>query len=171
MKRLFFCIDVDDVRIVINLDYPAQTEDYVHRIGRTARSGAKGTAYTFFTRENAKQAQELIQLLKDSNQEVNEKLYEMSRMRQYAGGNNNARRGNHFRGGFDRGGFDRRGPPAGPMNGSRPSRFSSAKRSRSRSPVSSGYNGNGSHHHHHHSHESQYKRSRPDYNSSEPVRF
>jgi len=162
-------LDVDDVRIVINLDYPAQTEDYVHRIGRTARSGAKGTAYTFFTRENAKQAQELIQLLKDSNQEVNEKLYEMSRMRQYGGGNNNARRGNPFRGGFDRGGFDRRGPPAGPMNGSRPSRFSSAKRSRSRSPVSSGYNGNGNHHHHHHhSHESQNKRSRPDNNSSEP---
>ena len=79
---------MEDVRIVINLDYPSQTEDYVHRIGRTARSGAKGTAYSFFTRENAKQAQELIQLLKDSNQDVNEKLYEMSRMKFFGGGGN-----------------------------------------------------------------------------------
>ena len=86
---------MDDVRIVINLDYPSQTEDYVHRIGRTARSGAKGTAYTFFTRDNGKQALELIQLLKDSNQEVNEKLYELSKGRHYGGGG----RGGNYRGG------------------------------------------------------------------------
>jgi ATP-dependent RNA helicase DDX5/DBP2 len=84
---------------VINLDYPAQTEDYVHRIGRTARSGAKGTAYTFFTRENAKQAQDLIQLLKDSNQEVNEKLNDMSKTK-YFGNTNNGNRGSHYRGGM-----------------------------------------------------------------------
>lgn len=89
---------MEDIRIVINLDYPAQTEDYVHRIGRTARSGAKGTAYSFFTRENAKQAQELIQLLKDSNQEVNEKLYDMSKTKYF--GNSNGNRGGGYRGGM-----------------------------------------------------------------------
>jgi hypothetical protein len=96
---LYVYLDIDDVRIVINLDYPSQTEDYVHRIGRTARCGAKGTAYSFFTRENAKQAQELIQLLKDSNQDVNEKLYEMSRSKYFgsAGSNN---RGGSYRGGI-----------------------------------------------------------------------
>lgn len=83
------------MRIVINLDYPGQTEDYVHRIGRTARSGAKGTAYSFFTRENAKQAQELIQLLKDSNQDVNEKLFDMARSKYFGGG----RGGSSYRGG------------------------------------------------------------------------
>ncbi len=83
---------------MINLDYPAQTEDYVHRIGRTARSGAKGTAYTFFTRENAKQAHDLIQLLKDSNQQVNEKLYDMSKTR-YFNNNSNGNRGGNYRGG------------------------------------------------------------------------
>ena len=86
------------MRIVINLDYPSQTEDYVHRIGRTARSGAKGTAYTFFTRENAKQAQDLIQLLKDSNQQVNEKLFDMSRVK-YFGNQGSGYRGGGYRGG------------------------------------------------------------------------
>ena len=90
-------LDVEDVRVVINLDYPPQTEDYVHRIGRTARSGAKGTAYSFFTRDNAKQAQELIQLLKDSNQDVNEKLYEMSKNKYFGGGGG---RGGGYRGGM-----------------------------------------------------------------------
>lgn len=85
------------MRIVINLDYPPQAEDYIHRIGRTARSGAKGTAYSFFTRENAKQAQELIQILKDSNQTVDEKLYDMARSKYYGG--NNQRSGGNFRGG------------------------------------------------------------------------
>ncbi len=80
---------------MINLDYPAQTEDYVHRIGRTARSGTKGTAYTFFTRENSKQAQDLIQLLRDSNQQINEKLYEMSKPKYFSNGN----RGGNYRGG------------------------------------------------------------------------
>ena len=32
---------------VINFDQPATYEDYVHRIGRTGRGGARGAAYTF----------------------------------------------------------------------------------------------------------------------------
>jgi ATP-dependent RNA helicase RhlE len=40
-------IDVEDVAFVINYDIPATADDYVHRIGRTARAGRKGTAITF----------------------------------------------------------------------------------------------------------------------------
>lgn len=40
-------IDIDDIELVINFDAPTQAEDYVHRIGRTARAGAKGTGLTF----------------------------------------------------------------------------------------------------------------------------
>ncbi|MBO7723887.1 MAG: DEAD/DEAH box helicase [Paludibacteraceae bacterium] len=40
-------IDIDDVELVVNYDVPKQPEDYVHRIGRTARAGAKGRAITF----------------------------------------------------------------------------------------------------------------------------
>ena len=37
-------IDVDDISHVINFDMPRSADTYVHRIGRTARAGAKGTA-------------------------------------------------------------------------------------------------------------------------------
>lgn len=40
-------IDIDDVRLVINYDVPHDSEDYVHRIGRTARANNDGVAITF----------------------------------------------------------------------------------------------------------------------------
>ena len=39
-------IDIDNIDLVINFDVPHDGEDYVHRIGRTARAEAEGTAYT-----------------------------------------------------------------------------------------------------------------------------
>jgi ATP-dependent RNA helicase RhlE len=42
-------IDIDDIDLVINFDVPHDGEDYVHRIGRTARAETDGTAYTFIT--------------------------------------------------------------------------------------------------------------------------
>ncbi len=40
-------IDIDDISLVINFDVPYDAEDYVHRIGRTARAGDSGMAITF----------------------------------------------------------------------------------------------------------------------------
>ena len=40
-------IDIDDIRLVINYDVPSDSEDYVHRIGRTARADRDGEAITF----------------------------------------------------------------------------------------------------------------------------
>ncbi len=40
-------IDVDDISHVLNYDLPNEPESYVHRIGRTARAGARGVAYSF----------------------------------------------------------------------------------------------------------------------------
>ncbi|MBU0727703.1 DEAD/DEAH box helicase [Patescibacteria group bacterium] len=40
-------IDVSDIELVLNYDVPEFAEDYVHRIGRTARAGKKGRAITF----------------------------------------------------------------------------------------------------------------------------
>lgn len=40
-------IDIDDIRLVINYDVPNDCEDYVHRIGRTARANNDGCAITF----------------------------------------------------------------------------------------------------------------------------
>jgi len=45
-------IDVDGIELVINYDMPPDPEDYVHRIGRTARAAAAGTAVSFITRRN-----------------------------------------------------------------------------------------------------------------------
>ena len=42
-------IDVSDIQYVINFEFPKNIEDYVHRIGRTARAGLTGTAYSFYT--------------------------------------------------------------------------------------------------------------------------
>jgi ATP-dependent RNA helicase RhlE len=44
-------IDVDGITHVVNFDLPEETESYVHRIGRTARAGAEGAAYSFVSAE------------------------------------------------------------------------------------------------------------------------
>lgn len=86
---------------MLNYDYPNNSEDYVHRIGRTGRAGAKGTAITFFTTDSrcflatrdlgrvltvvadAKQARDLITILTEAKQQVDPRLAEMAR---YSGG-------------------------------------------------------------------------------------
>jgi ATP-dependent RNA helicase RhlE len=45
-------IDVDDISHVINYDVPNTPEDYVHRIGRTARAGKDGAAVTLLAPED-----------------------------------------------------------------------------------------------------------------------
>uniref|UniRef100_A0A8C7ZPV1 RNA helicase n=1 Tax=Oryzias sinensis TaxID=183150 RepID=A0A8C7ZPV1_9TELE len=70
--------NVEDVKFVINYDYPNSSEDYIHRIGRTARSQKTGTAYTFFTPNNMKQAGDLISVLREANQAINPKLIQMA---------------------------------------------------------------------------------------------
>ena len=63
-----------DIKCVINYDFPSSLEDYVHRIGRTGREGAKGTASPFFTHANAKFARDLIKILQDAGQVVSPAL-------------------------------------------------------------------------------------------------
>ena len=45
-------IDIDSIGMVINYDVPADAEDYIHRVGRTARAEAKGKAITFVSAED-----------------------------------------------------------------------------------------------------------------------
>ena len=48
-------IDIDDIRLVINYDVPHDCEDYVHRIGRTARANNDGCAITFVSEKEQTQ--------------------------------------------------------------------------------------------------------------------
>nr|CCA20213.1 DEAD/DEAH box RNA helicase putative [Albugo laibachii Nc14] len=67
-------LDIPGVEYVINYAFPLTIEDYVHRIGRTGRGGKKGIAHTFFTTNDKARAGELVNLLRDSSQDVPEAL-------------------------------------------------------------------------------------------------
>jgi len=59
-------IDVADISHIINFDIPEDPEVYVHRVGRTARMGAKGKAFTFVTRQQGEEltrVEELINMI------------------------------------------------------------------------------------------------------------
>ena len=56
-------IDIDDVTHVINYDLPVEAETYVHRIGRTARAGADGSAISFCCAEDRSQLNDIERLL------------------------------------------------------------------------------------------------------------
>lgn len=45
-------LHIDDIECVINYDLPRSPNDYIHRIGRTARAGKRGEAVSFITKEN-----------------------------------------------------------------------------------------------------------------------
>ena len=44
-------IDIEDIELVINFDVPGDAEDYIHRIGRTARANTTGAAFTLINEE------------------------------------------------------------------------------------------------------------------------
>lgn len=69
---------MEDIKYVINYDYPNTSEDYIHRIGRTGRVTQSGTAITFFTPDKQRQAKDLIAVLEEANQPVNPSLIELA---------------------------------------------------------------------------------------------
>lgn len=56
-------IDVEGINLVVNYDAPPDPEDYVHRIGRTARADAKGTAITFINERDQEKFSRIEQLI------------------------------------------------------------------------------------------------------------
>lgn len=71
-------LDIKDIRVVINYDFPTGVEDYVHRIGRTGRAGATGLAHTFLSDQDAKYAPDLIKVLERANQRVPPEVRDMA---------------------------------------------------------------------------------------------
>lgn len=56
-------IDIEDIDLVINYDVPNDGEDYIHRIGRTARAASTGTAYTFVSESEQYKFAQIEELL------------------------------------------------------------------------------------------------------------
>ena len=63
-------IDIDQLPTVVNYELPFVAEDYVHRIGRTGRAGASGTAISFVTPDDGKLLAEIEKLIKRKIEEM-----------------------------------------------------------------------------------------------------
>ncbi|KUF93489.1 hypothetical protein AM588_10004427 [Phytophthora nicotianae] len=71
-------LDIKDIRYVVNFDMPKNIEDYIHRIGRTARAGNKGTSISFFTASNnSRLAGPLVKIMEEAEQEVPRELRDL----------------------------------------------------------------------------------------------
>jgi len=90
-------LDVKDIKYVINYDFASTAEDYVHRIGRTGRAGASGTAYSFFTSSDFKLAKKLIKILTEAGQDIPQQLHHYAAMSKASGGPKGSFRGRGYR--------------------------------------------------------------------------
>ncbi len=63
-------LDIPDMPLVINFDIPFMAEDYVHRIGRTGRAGAKGLAISLMTSEDENNVEAIEKLTKRNSIEL-----------------------------------------------------------------------------------------------------
>lgn len=59
-------IDIDDINMVLNFDVPGDAEDYVHRVGRTARAARTGEAITFINGDDVYRFQKIERLIKQT---------------------------------------------------------------------------------------------------------
>lgn len=104
-------IDIDDITLVLNYDVPRDPEDYVHRIGRTARAGREGRAVTLVSERDRAHLRAIEQLLEKPvpREDLPEGMeappdnggsYDGSRGRGHGGNRGRSRqRGGHGRGG------------------------------------------------------------------------
>jgi superfamily II DNA/RNA helicase len=72
-------LDIPQVSYVVNYDIPQNLEEYVHRIGRTARMGRDGTAITFVTEWDFPMLDDLLDSLAGKLRQGNLSLYEVAR--------------------------------------------------------------------------------------------
>ena len=98
-------IDIDDIAMVINYDAPHDAEDYVHRIGRTARAGKQGSAITLIGEKDLYALSNIERTLKIKipRMELPEGVRAPQTEPQHGRGNGGKRGGGNGRGGNNRG--------------------------------------------------------------------
>jgi len=79
-------LDIKDVAFVVNYDIPKTLEDYIHRIGRTARGGKRGTAVTFFPADSyapdvIRMARQIAQAMRQIGQKPSQALLDLTNQR------------------------------------------------------------------------------------------
>ena len=121
-------IDVDNIELIVNYDVPHEGEDYIHRIGRTARAESDGIAITLISQEEQYKFARIEKLLEKevTKSSVPEEFgdtpaYDPSKNRGRSGG---FRGGGKSKGGSQRGSGKNRGKGnyKGNRSGSRPNR-------------------------------------------------
>ena len=91
-------IDIKEISLVINYDVPNDAEDYVHRVGRTARADSSGVALTFISPKDQSRFAEIEKLIGSEIKKL-KMPEELGKAPEY---NPRARRGNNGRGGRGR---------------------------------------------------------------------
>jgi ATP-dependent RNA helicase DeaD len=69
-------LDIKDIEKIYNYDLPSKAEDYIHRIGRTARAGKKGKAITILSRRDKGMFKEILELPNVKIQEMDLPIFE-----------------------------------------------------------------------------------------------
>ena len=67
-------LDFPPLSAVINYDFPDSTASYIHRIGRTGRAGRSGTAYTLYTTDDLPELRIVVNVMRESGQNVSQWL-------------------------------------------------------------------------------------------------
>ena len=110
-------LDIPNVTHVVNYDLPSDIDDYVHRIGRTGRAGNTGVSTAFFNRGNKNIVRDLVELLREANQEIPGWLETVAHEASFGGGGGYRGRGGRGRGGRGSGGRDYRANGGGAQGG------------------------------------------------------
>lgn len=92
-------LDIPNVKHVINYDLPSDIDDYVHRIGRTGRAGNVGMSTAFFNRGNRNIVRDLLELLREANQEIPQWLDAVAHEASFGGSSRGGRGRGGSRGG------------------------------------------------------------------------
>jgi superfamily II DNA/RNA helicase len=71
-------LDVTDVDMVVNFDFPGDIESYIHRIGRTARGTNTGLALSYFTDQNKNLSRKLVKVMRQAQQEIPDWLMQLA---------------------------------------------------------------------------------------------
>lgn len=87
-------IDIDDIRLVINFDVPHDSEDYVHRIGRTARANNDGVALTFVSEKEQNSFKSIENFLEKDIYKIPVPI-ELGEAPEYKPRSSNKNKGNH----------------------------------------------------------------------------